>query len=79
MFLENLCSPHIVWIATTSFEKITRINFLLTNAVYFQRLERSRESSQSNKVAANLLSQLVEQESVGFSDFNSAPFQLFET
>ena len=61
---------------TTSFEKITRINFSpLTNAVYFQRL-KDHDSSQSN-LAANLLSQLVEQDTVGFSDFNTAPFQLF--
>ncbi|MEE2924923.1 MAG: hypothetical protein VX619_09125, partial [bacterium] len=64
--------------ATTSFEKITRINFSpLTNAVYVQRL-KDHESSQSN-LAANLLSQLVEQESLGFSEFNTAPFQLFKT
>ena len=62
---------------TTSFERITRINFSpLTNAVYFQRL-KDHESSQSD-LAANLLSQLVEQESVGFSDFHTAPFQLFK-
>ena len=37
---------------------------------------KDHDSSQSN-LAANLLSQLVEQDTVGFSDFNTAPFQLF--
>ncbi len=62
---------------TTSFETIPRINFSpLTNLISFQRLT-DNENSQGS-LAANFISQLVEQESGGFSDFNTSPLQLFE-
>ncbi len=62
--------------STTAVETIPRINFSpLTNLVYFQRLKDL--DSRQDYIAANVLSQLVEQESVGFSDFNTSPLQLF--
>ncbi len=63
---------------TTSVETIPRINFSpLTNLISFQRL-RDNDNRQDS-LAGNFISQLVEQESVGFSDFNTSPLRLFES
>lgn len=61
---------------TSSIEVIHRLNFSpLSNLIYFERL-RDTQSSQST-IASHFLGQFLEQESAGFSQFNSAPLDLF--